>query len=151
MAGVNYSFAPSSIQPIDGVITFSESPIRKLSMPHDYALVLTIKVRKHLMKRILVDPSSVVDLLYLLALLRLDYNNLCSSGRVLVGFNESQTNLMREVVLPVLSGPVIALVTLIVIDLHSSFNAIFRCTWIHAMKAWPSSYLQMLSFCTPLG
>ena len=33
MAEVNYSFTPSSIQPIDGLITFSEYPLRQLSMP----------------------------------------------------------------------------------------------------------------------
>ena len=93
MVGVNYSFTPSSIRPIDGVITFIESPIR-LSMPHDDALVLTLEAGKHLMKRILVDPCSVAYLLYLPALLWLGYkpDNLHNPGKVLVGFNGSQTN-----------------------------------------------------------
>ena len=32
-----------------------------------------------------------------------------------------------------------------VTDEPSSFNAILRCTWIHAMKTLPSSYHQMLN------
>ena len=60
-------------------------------MPHDDALVLTLEVRKQLMKRILVDPVSAVYLLYMLALLRLGYklDNLRGPGRVLIGFNGS--------------------------------------------------------------
>ena len=53
--GVKYSLAPSSIQLINGVITFTKSPVGQLSMPHSDALVLTLEVERHLMKRILVD------------------------------------------------------------------------------------------------
>ena len=147
VAGVHYSFAPSSIQPIDGTITFSESPLRRLSTPHDAALILTLEVRCHLMRRILIDHGSAANL-YLLALLRLGYkpDNLCNLGRVLVGFNGTQTTSLGEIVLPIA-----VLVLFIVIDEPSSFNAILGCTWIHAMKALPSSYHQILSFLTPVG
>ena len=86
---INYSFAPSSIRPIDGIITFFEYPVRQLSMPDDDALVLTLEVGKYLMKQILIDPGSVADLLYLPTLLCLGYkpNNLRNPRRVLVGFN----------------------------------------------------------------
>ena len=124
-------------------------------MPHDDALVLTLEVGKHLMKCILVDLSSAANLLYLLALLRLGYkpNNLHSPRRVLVGFKGTHTNLLGEIVLLVTIGPVTALVSLIVMDEPSSFNAILGRTWIHAMKmkALSLSYHQMLSFRTPLG
>ena len=150
---VNYSFSPRNIRPIDGVITFTESPLRQLSTPHDYALVLTLEVGKHLMKRILVDPGSVADLLYLPTLLRLGYkiDNLHNPRRVLVSFNGSQTSSLGEIVLPVTAGLVTALVPLTVIDESSSFNAILGRTWIHAMKVLSSSYHQMSSFQTSLG
>ena len=43
------------------------------------------------MKKILVDCGSPIDLLYLLALLRLGYkpNNLCNLESMLIGFNRS--------------------------------------------------------------
>ena len=58
-------------------------------MLHCDALVLTLEVGQHLMRQILVDPSSAIDLLYLHALLRLGYklDSLRSFGSVLVGFN----------------------------------------------------------------
>ena len=94
VARFNYSFVPSCIQPINGVITFSKSPLRQLSMPHHDALVLTLEVERYLMKRILVDPRNVVDLLYLPALLHLGYkpDNLHNLKRVLVYFNISHIN-----------------------------------------------------------
>ena len=151
MGRVNYSFAPSSIRPIDGLITFFESPLRQLSMPHYDALVLGLEVGKHLMKRILVDPDSATILLYLFALLRLGYkpDNIHDPRSVLVSFNGSQANSFGKIVLHVSDGPVTALVSLTVIDEPSSFNAILGHIWIHAMKALPSSYHKMLSFLTP--
>ena len=125
-AEVNYSFSPSTTCLIDGIITFFEAPLRKLFMPHDDALILTLEVGKHLMKRILVDPSSVADLLYLPTLLCLGYkpNNLREPRRVLIGFNGSQTNSIGEIVFPVLIGPITALVPFTMIDEPSSFNTI---------------------------
>ena len=145
----NYSFGPSSIQPIGGLITFSESPLRQLYMPHYDALVLTLEVGKHLMKRILVDPGSVASVLYLLALLYASYkpNNL-NLERVLVDFNGLQTNSLGKIVLPISARLVTILISLMVVDEPSSFNTILGCTWIHAMKALPSLYHKMLSFLT---
>ena len=102
------------------------------------------------MKRILVNPNSVANLLYLPALLCLGSkpDNLRNLRRVLVGFNRSQTNSTGEIVLSVSVKPITALVSLTVIDELSSFNAILGCTWIHAMKALMSSYHKMLIFLT---
>ena len=89
MAGVNYSFSSSSTHPIEGLITFFEAALWKMSMPHDDVLVLTLEVGLDMMKRILVYPSNAADLLYMPTLLRLGYkpDNLRGPGRVLVGFN----------------------------------------------------------------
>ena len=150
MAGVNYSFAPSSAQPIDWLLTFSKS---SLAQPHDDALVLTLEVGRHLMERILVDLSNAMDLLCPLTLIRLGYksDNLHNSGRVLVWFNGMQIHSLGEIMLPLSTGPITTLVPLMVIDESLSFNAILGLTWIHAMKALLSSYHQRLSFLTLQG
>ena len=142
MAGVSYSFAPGSALLVNGILTFSESPLKQLVQPHDYDLVLTLEVGRHLMKRILVDPSSAADLLYLPSPIQSGYkpDNLHNPGRVLVNFNGTLTHSLGEIVLPISAGPVTSLVSLIVIDELSNFNAILGATWIHTMKAFPSSY-----------
>ena len=103
------------------------------------------------MKHILIDPGSAADLLNLPALIRLGYkpDNLRNLGRVLVGFNSMLTHSLGEIVLPLSTGPVTTLVSLMVIDKSLNFNAILGCTWIRAMKALLSSYHQKLSFLTP--
>ena len=103
---------------------------------------LTLEVSRHLMKRILVNSGSVVNLLYLPTLVRLGYkpDNLRNPGRVMVRFNGTQIHSLGEIVLPILEGPIIVLVPLTVLDEPSNFNAILGRTWIHAMKALPSSY-----------
>ena len=47
------------------------------------------------MKHLLVEPCSATNLLYLLALIRLDYklDNLSNPGKVLVGFDELKSHL----------------------------------------------------------
>ena len=91
VARINYCFAPSSIRPIDGVITFIESSLTQLSLPHSDAFVLTLEVMRHLMKWILIDHGSATNLLCLPALLHLGYKleSLHNLRRVLVSFNIS--------------------------------------------------------------
>ena len=73
MVEVSYSFSLGSAWPVDGLLTFSKLPLRQLARPHDDALVLTLEIRQHLMKRILVDPGSATDLLYLPTLIQQGY------------------------------------------------------------------------------
>ena len=82
------------------------------------------------MKRILVDLGNATDLLYLPTLIRLCYkpNNLSNPGRVLVGFNSTQTHSLGEIVLLMSMGSVTDLVLLTVINEQSSFNTILGCT-----------------------
>ena len=126
VTGVNYSFTPGSARPIDGLLTFLESSLRQLAQPHDEVLVLTLEVGPYLMKCMLIDPGSAVDLLYLPARIRLGYksNNLCNPGRILVGFNGTQTQSLGEILLLILTSPIIAIAPLTVIDESSNFNAI---------------------------
>ena len=142
VVGVNYGFTPGSARPIDRPLTFFESSLLQLAHPHDEALVLTLEVGRHLMKRILIDPSSAANLLYLPTLIRLGYkpDNTCNPGRVLVEFNGTQTHSLGEIVLPISMGSVTALVPLMVIEKPLNFNAILGRTWIHVMKALLSSY-----------
>ena len=151
VVGVSYSFGPGSTRPVDGLLTFSMSSLWQLAQPHDVTLILTLEVRWYLMKRILVDSGSAADLMYLPFLIRLGYtlDNLCNLGRILVRFNDTQTHLLGEIMLPISAGPITVMVPLIVINEPSNFNTILGHTWIHAMKGLPSSYHQRLSFLTP--
>ncbi|XP_059598988.1 uncharacterized protein LOC132255159 [Vitis vinifera] len=72
-------------------------------------------------------------------------------GRILSGFNGSSTISLGDIVLPVQAGPVTLNVQFSVVQELSPFNVILRHTWLHYMKAIPSTYHQMVSFLTNDG
>ena len=78
------------------------------------------------MERILVDPESIVDLLYLPDLFFLGYklNKLRNPKRALDNFNGSQANSLEEIVFSISARLVTSLVPLTVIEKHSFFNPI---------------------------
>ena len=78
-------------------------------------------------------------------------SSLENPGRILSGFNEAATTSLEDVVLPVQAGPVIPNVQFSVVEDLSLFNAILGRTWLHYMKAIPSTYNQMVSFLTEDG
>ena len=81
----------------------------------------------------------------------LEPSSLENSRRILSGFNGVATTSIGDVVLPVQVGPVILNVQFSVVEDLSPFNAILGCTWLHYMKAIPSSYHQMVSYLTEDG
>ena len=72
-------------------------------------------------------------------------------GRILSGFNGASTTSLGDIVLPVQVGPVTLNVQFLVVQDLSPFNVILGGTWLHYMKAIPSTYHQMVSFLTKDG
>ncbi|RVW27781.1 hypothetical protein CK203_106858 [Vitis vinifera] len=72
-------------------------------------------------------------------------------GRILSGFNGSSTTSLGDIILPVRAGPVTLNVQFSVVQELSPFNVILGRTWLHYMKAIPSTYHQMVSFLTNEG
>lgn len=78
-------------------------------------------------------------------------SSLENPGRTLSGFNGSSTTSIRDIILPIQAGPVILNTLFSVVEDLSPFNAILGHTWLHGMKAIPSTYHQMVSFITRDG
>ena len=99
-------------------------------------------------KRILVDPGSSADLLQVAVIKQMGFepSSLENPGRTLFGFNGSSTTSLGDVTLQVHVGSVILNVLFSVVEDLSHFNAILGRTWLHGMKAIPSTYHQMVSF-----
>ena len=45
-------------------ITFNEDDLEKTSQPHDYALVVTLRIGGFLMKRVMIDQGSSAEIMY---------------------------------------------------------------------------------------
>ena len=105
------------------------------------------------MHRVLVDPGSASELLYLPALtqMKVSLSHLSLAGRVLSGFNGSTTLTVGDIALSVKAGPVTQQVLFSVVEDLGSYNAIVGRTWLHTMKAIPLTYHQTISYLTASG
>nr|CAN81923.1 hypothetical protein VITISV_016003 [Vitis vinifera] len=139
--------------PIDGTIIFPPvDPIRTLQSHRD-ALILSLEIGDFDVRRILVDPGSLADLVQASVVGHMGHSlaGLENPGRILSGFNGSSTTSLGDIILPVQAGPVTLNVQFSVVQELSPFNIILGRTWLHYMKAIPSTYHQMVSFLTNEG
>ncbi|KAL6334842.1 hypothetical protein AAG906_022831 [Vitis piasezkii] len=125
--------------------------------PHGYcsrrdALILSLEIRDFDVRRILVDPGSSADLVQASVISHMgrSLTGLENPGRILSGFNGASTTSLGDIVLPVQADPTLNVQFSVVQDL-SPFNVILGRTWLHYMKAIPSTYHQMVSFLTKDG
>ena len=143
----------TAIMPVDGPISFPPINPTRVITPHYDALVLTVCINNFDVHKVLVDPSSVVDLLHLPALkqMRVPMDHLCSAGRVLSGFNGATTLSVGDITFSVKVGPVTQQVLFSVVEDLGLHNVILGRAWLHAMKAIPSRYHQTISYLTVSG
>ena len=139
-----------AVLPVDGPISFPPINPTRVITPHYDALVLTLCINIFYVHRVLIDPSSVADLLHLPAFkhMRVPIDHLHSAGRVLSGFNGATTLSIGDVTFSVKAGPVTQQVLFSVVEDLRPYNAILGRAWLHAMKAVPSTYHQTISYLT---
>ena len=143
----------TTLQPIDGLVFFPPIDPTRIITPHYDALVLTLCINNFNVHRVLVDPGSAAKLLHLPALtqMKVPLSHLSSASRVLFGFNGSTTLIVGDIALSVKVGPVTQQVLFSVVKDLGPYNAIMSRTWLHAMKAIPSTYHQTISYLTAFG
>ena len=141
------------VLPIDGPISFPPINSTRVITPHYDALVLTVCINRFDVHRVLIDPGSATDLLHLPAFkqLRVPIDHLHSAGRVLSGFNGATTLSIGDVTFSVKARPVTQQVLFSVVEDLGPYNAILGRAWLHAMKAVPSTYHQMISYLIESG
>ncbi|RVX14233.1 hypothetical protein CK203_011128 [Vitis vinifera] len=140
-------------RPIDGTIIFPPVDPTRTLQPHRDALILSLEIGDFDVRRILVDPGSSTDLVQASVVSHMGHSltGLENLGRILSGFNGSSTTSLGDIVLTVQVGPVTLNVQFSVVQDLLPFNVILGRTWLHYMKAIPSTYHQMVSFLTNDG
>nr|CAN82272.1 hypothetical protein VITISV_006243 [Vitis vinifera] len=133
-------------RPIDGTIIFPPVDPTWTLQPHRDALILSLEIGDYDVRRILVDPGSSADLVQASVVSHMGHNltGLENPGRILSGFNGSSTTSLGDIILSVQADPVTLNVQFLVVQELSPFNVILGRTWLHYMKAIPSTYHQML-------
>ena len=143
----------TAVLPVDGLISFPPINPTRVITPHYDALVLTVCINSFDVHRVLIDPSSAADLLHLPTFkkMRVPIDHLCFAGRVLSGFNGATTLSVGDITFSVKAGPVTQQILFSVVEDLGPYNAILGRTWLHAMKAIPSTYHQTISYLTASG
>ncbi|XP_058202943.1 uncharacterized protein LOC131317404 [Rhododendron vialii] len=148
---------PSSKRKIDAChtweIMFTEQDMEGVSFPHNDALVLSIPFQWKMVRRVLIDQGSSVEILYYSAFkaLVLTQYQLTPVNAPLVGFTGIPIYQIGKIVLPVYVSSMQLNVEFIVVNLLSPYNAIMGRNWLHGMKAIASTLYQCVRFISESG
>ncbi|XP_074315390.1 uncharacterized protein LOC141651584 [Silene latifolia] len=132
-------------------ISFDEVDVPDEAEHHHDALIITLSIGNCLVKKILVDTGSSMNLIMLETLKNMWFSEkgLVKKAIPLVGFSGETKQSLGEIVVPTFAGGMNKQVRYLVIDGPSTYNVILGRPWIHEMKAVPSTYHQSLKFPTP--
>ena len=131
-------------------IAFNNDDLEGIIQPHDYALVVTARINGFIVKRVLIDQGSGVEVMYpnLYKGLGLKKDDLSKYDTPLMGFDGRMVILEGQILLPMNMEGKETMVTFIVVALFSPYTAILGRPWIHAMGAVPSTLHVKVKFCT---
>ena len=126
---------------IEQVISFSDSDLRDVQLPHNDPLVVTLRIGNYDVQRVLIDQGSFAKVMYqdLYEKLDLAKAKLSSFTTPIFGFSGEPVIPLGKTVLPVLAGPINLQTEFIVVKASSPYNAIMGRDWLHRMKAIPST------------
>ena len=122
-------------------ISFDEEDLEGTIQPHDDALVVTTLISGFLVKRVMIDQGSGADVMYpdLFEGLELKSQDLVKYDTPLVSFDGRVVIPEGQIYLSVDMEGKEVMVTFIVVRSFSPYTAILGRSWIHAMKAVPST------------
>ncbi|XP_058189370.1 uncharacterized protein LOC131306956 [Rhododendron vialii] len=107
-------------------ITFTQRDLEHVQTPHSDALVITVQIGVHDVKRVLIDQGSSAEVMYydLFKKLDLPKSALQPAEVSLIGFNGAPVWPLGRIFLPVIVGSKTLSVEFIVINVPSPYNAI---------------------------
>nr|XP_023875521.1 uncharacterized protein LOC111987994 [Quercus suber] len=134
-------------------LAFDDDDLQGMIQPHDDALVVTAQVSSFMVKRVMIDQGSKVDMMYLDLFkgLRLEKQDLSKYNIPLVGFDGRVVIPEGQISLPVNMGGKEVVVSFIVVNAFSPYTMILGRPWIHAMGTVPSTLHVKVKFPTKQG
>ena len=134
-------------------IAFGDEDLEGTIQLHDDALVVTTRISGFLVKRVMVDQGSGVDVMYpnLFKWLGLKSQDLIKYDMPSVLFDGRVVIPKGQIFLPMNMEGKEVMVTFIVVSSFSLYMAILGKPWIHAMGAIPSTLHVKVKFCIEQG
>ena len=119
-------FVEGSVHPVDDTITFPPINVNWVLQPHEDAFVLTLRVGRLDVQRILVDPGNLVNLLQMLAYRKMGHSPsaLENPRHLLFRFNGVTITSLGNIVLHVQSNLIITSVRFSMVNDLSPYYAI---------------------------
>ena len=108
---------------------------------YDNALVITLKIGRYNMKKVLVDQGSSVEIMYpnLYKGLKLKLEDLACYDSPLMGFDGKVVIPNGQIRLPMQIGSEVVQVDFIVVDVYSPYTTIVARPWLYALEAGSST------------
>ena len=134
-------------------IQFDETDMEHVIEPQHDSLVISLPVGNCLIRRILIDNGSAVNIIMLETLQQMGLTeaDMVKKSIVLVGFSGETKRTMGEISFPTYAQGMNSLQKFLVINCQSTYNIILGRPWIHDLEAVPSTYHQVVKFPTPWG
>ncbi|XP_074283437.1 uncharacterized protein LOC141607985 [Silene latifolia] len=131
-------------------IAFDEEDLHD-GQEHRDALIITLSMANCTVRKVMLDTGSSVNLIMLKTIENMGFSekDLQKKTISLVGFSGETANSLGEIVIPTYAGGVNKQVRYLVIDGPYTYNVILGRSWLHLMKAVPSTYHQCVKFPTP--
>ena len=130
------------------VIGFSDEDKIRTIQPHDDALMITLRIGGYDVKRVMVDQSSAVEIMYpdLYKGMNLKAEDLTPYSSPLVSFEGKIIIPKGQVRLPVQTDSEVVEVDFIVVDAYSPYTAIVARPWLHTLGAVSSTLHQKVKY-----
>ena len=115
---------------------------------HDDALVVTLRIDRYNVRRVMVDQGSAADIMYpnLYKGLGLKPKHLTTYSSSLVSFEGRKVVLKGQIRLLVQAGTDVVEVDFIVVDVFSPYTAIMGRPWLHTLGAVSSTINQKVKY-----
>ncbi|XP_070046692.1 uncharacterized protein [Nicotiana tomentosiformis] len=133
-------------------LSLNEEDTEGILQPHNDTLVIFVLMNKIQVKRVLIDPGSLANIIRSRVIEQLGLQDqIMPATRVLNGFNMASETTKGEITLPMNVAGTIQETKFHVIDGDMRYNALLRRRWIHNKRAVPSTLHQVLKFPTSEG
>ncbi|XP_030963301.1 uncharacterized protein LOC115984410 [Quercus lobata] len=134
-------------------ISFDDDNLEGTMQPHDNALVVTARINGFIVKRVMINRGSEVDVMYSDQFkgLRLRKEDLMKHTSPLVGFDGKVVIPEGQISLPVIMGGKEVAVMFTIVSSFSSYTTILGRLWIHSMRVVPSTLHVKIKFPTEQG
>ena len=124
-----------------------------MTEPQQDSLVISLPVGNCLIRRIIIDNGSAVNIIMLETLQQMGFTEAdkVKKSTVLVGFSGKTKRTMDEISLPTYLQGMNSLQKFLVINCQSIYNITLWRPWIHDLEVVPWTYHQVVKFSTPWG